>query len=115
MRAPAAHYPAGLGPAYGLVSGASAPTALGGTNGEPHISNSFMWPDPVMLAAKAKLTVRGSIDAPLRSFLSKLDGPGTKQVPDGKGGFVTIDNWYVIRISHWGPRYLQLRGGRSSS
>ena len=60
MRAPAAFYPAGLGPAYGSVSGTASPTTFGSTNGEPHISNSFPWPDPIMLAAKAKLTVRGS-------------------------------------------------------
>lgn len=115
MRAPAAHYPAGLGAAYPLIAGAASPTALGAPNGEPNINNSFKWPDPIMLAAKAKLTVRGQIDAPLRALLQGIGGPGSKQIPDGAGGFVETPNWYTIRISHWGPRYLQIRGARSSA
>lgn len=115
MRAPAVHYPAGLGATNQIVSGAASPSTIGGTNGDAHVSNSFKWPDPIMLAAKAKLTVRGSIGAPLRQLLQNLDGPGFKNVPDGKGGFVQVPNWYGIRISHWGPRYLQIRGARSSS
>lgn len=115
MRAPAAFYPAGLGPAYGSVSAAGSPTTFGATNGEPHVSNNFPWPDPIMLAAKAKLTVRGSIDAPLRGLLAQMPGPGNKQVSIGGGAFATMPNWYGIRISFWGPRYLQIRGARSSA
>lgn len=115
MRAPASHYPAGLGPAYPFIAGAASPVALGASNGEPHVSNSFKWPDPVMLAAKAKLTVRGSIDAPLRALLQQMPGPGFKNVPIGGGNFAQVPNWYVIRISNWGPRYLQIRGARSSA
>ena len=115
MRAPATHYPAGLGGSYPLIAGAASPTALGAPNGEPNVGNSFRWPDPIMLAAKAKLTVRGQIDAPLRALLQALPGPGSKNIPDGQGGFVNTPNWYTIRISHWGPRYLQIRGARSSA
>lgn len=115
MRGPAAHFPAGLGGAYPLVAGAGAPTTVGSSNGEPHVSNAWKWPDPIMLAAKAKLTVRGSIDAPLRALLGAMAGPGNKLVPDGQGGFIEVPNWYVIRVSNWGPRYLQIRGARSSA
>jgi hypothetical protein len=68
-----------------------------------------------MLAAKAKLTVRGSIDAPLRAMLASLPGPGAKRIPIGNGQYYEMPNWYGIRISFWGPRYLQMRGARSSS
>ena len=115
MRAPAAFYPAGLGPAYGHISGAASPSTIAPSNGEPHISNSFVWPDPIMLAAKAKLTVRGSIDAPLRGLLADMIGPGSKNVPIGDGATSNMPNWYGIRISFWGPRYLQIRGARSSA
>jgi hypothetical protein len=114
-KAPARFFPAGLGGAYGQVFGAGSPGVIGGSNGEPHISNAFIWPDPILLAAKAKLTVRMGIDAPLRSFLQNIAGPGYKEIPDGKGGVRRMANWYVIRVSHWGPRYLQLRGARSSA
>jgi hypothetical protein len=115
MRAPATFYPAGLGPAYGALGAPAAQTTFGATNGEPHISNSFVWPSPIMLAAKAKLTVRGSIDAPLRAMLASLPGPGAKRIPIGNGQYYEMPNWYGIRISFWGPRYLQMRGARSSS
>ena len=36
-------------------------------------------------------------------------------VPDGAGGTVELPNWYIIRITMRGPRYLQLRGARSSA
>lgn len=114
-RAPASHFPAGIGGAYPSVYGAAAPGAIGAPNGDPHISNAWKWPDPIMLAAKAKLTVRGSIDAPLRGLLAAMAGPGYKDMPDGKGGIKQMPNWYTIRISHWGPRYLQIRGARSSA
>lgn len=115
MRAPGSFFPAGLGPAYGAVAGVSSPTTFGSTNGEPHISNSFVWPQPIMLAAKAKLTVRGSIDAPLRGLLNGMPGPGVKKVHVGNGVFRDLENWYGIRVSFWGPRYLQIRGARSSA
>jgi hypothetical protein len=114
-KAPARHFPAGLGGAYPTVFGAASPGAIGASNGDPHVSNAWVWPDPIMLAAKAKLTVRLALDAPLRAMLLGIGGPGYKEIPDGSGGVKKMPNWYIIRVSHWGPRFLQLRGGRSSS
>lgn len=114
-RAPASHFPAGFGPAYPVISGAAAPATLAGSNGEPSVNNSWVWPEPITLAAKAKLTVSASVDAPLRQAFANLPGPGTRLIPDGQGGFVELANWYIIRISFDGPRYLQIRGARSSA
>lgn len=115
LKCPGSHLPAGLGTAYPFISGAAAPGVYGGSNGEPTVQNSWKWPEPIMLAAKAKLTVRATIDAPLRTLLASLPGPGYKQIPNGQGGVIQVPNWYVIRVSNWGPRYLQLRGARSSA
>lgn len=114
-QAPASHYPAGYGVAYGQNAGAASPITIPGTNGEPFIGNGWKWPEPIMLAAKAKLTVRGAIDDPLKTALRTLPGPGFRRVPNGDGTFTDIPNYYVIRMTFAGPRYLQLRGGRSSS
>lgn len=114
-RAPAVHFPAGFGPAYSVVSGAAAPTVIAGTNGEPSVRNSWIWPEPITLAAKAKLTVTAGIDQPLRQLFANLPGPGFRNIPIAGGGVHALPNWYIIRISFVGPRYLQLRGARSSA
>lgn len=114
-KAPASHFPAGFGTAYPVISGAAAPTVLGGSNGEPVVGNSWKWPEPITLAAKAKLTVTGTIDQPFRSLFANLPGPGFRNVPKRGGGFHQLPNWYIIRVSFDGPRYLQLRGARSSA
>ena len=114
-KAPAAHFPAGFGTAFPFIAGAGAPTVIAGTNGDPHVSNGWKWPEPVMLAAKAKITVFGTLDDPLRAALRTLPGPGAKLIPDLAGGVIRMPNWYTIKITHRGPRYLQLRGARSSA
>lgn len=114
-KAPASHFPAGFGTAYPVISGAASPTVLGGSNGEPVVSNSWKWPEPITLAAKAKLTVSATIDQPFRALLANLPGPGFRNVPIAGGLFQALPNWYIIRISFDGPRYLQLRGARSSA
>lgn len=114
-QAPASHYPAGYGVAYGQNAGAASPITIAGTNGEPFIGNGWKWPEPIMLAAKAKLTVLGSIDQPLKNALRTLPGPGFRRIANGDGTFTDIPNYYTIRMTFSGPRYLQLRGGRSSS
>lgn len=114
-KAPANHFPAGFGTSYPLVSGAAAPTTFGGNVGEPVVSNTWKFPLPVMLAAKAKITVIGQIDQPIRAALSAIPGPGFKSLPNKAGGFFLLANWYQIKITLRGPRYLQLRGARSSA
>lgn len=114
-KAPASHFPAGFGNAYSSVSGAASPTVIAGVNGEPVVQNSWKWPEPITLASKSKLTVSASIDQPLRQLFAALPGPGFRNIPLADGGVHQLPNWYVIRISFDGPRYLQLRGARSSS
>jgi hypothetical protein len=113
--APASHYPSGYGVAYPSISAAAAPVTIAGTNGEPFVGNAWKWPEPLMLAAKSKITVTGAIDDPLKSALRTLPGPGFRRVPNGDGTYTEIPNYYVIRITFAGPRFLQLRGARSSS
>lgn len=115
VKAPANHFPAGFGTSSMFFDGVAAPMVQAGVSGTPEVRNAFYWPEPIMLAAKAKLTMFGSIDAPLRQVLAQLPGPFAKQIPNGQGGFVRYRNWYTIKITFRGPRYLQLRGARSSA
>jgi len=112
--APASHYPAGFGTAFPAISAAAAPVVVPGANGQPQIRNGWKWPEPIKLAAKSKLTVIGRVDNPLRGLLAAMPGPGVKHVPV-TGGEFDYSNFYRIRITMRGPRYLQLRGARSSA
>lgn len=114
-KAPANHFPSGFGVTGSQLAAAAAPMVLPGSQGQPHVSNSWKWPEPVMLAAKAKITVFGLLDDPIRTLLRNLPGPGNKLVPIGGGVTQSMPNWYTIKITHRGPRYLQLRGARSSA
>ncbi|TPV95537.1 MAG: hypothetical protein B7733_09430 [Myxococcales bacterium FL481] len=115
--APADHFPGGFGTSYPLVSSSATPTTFAGNNGEPVVQNTWKFPEPIMLAAKAKITIRGQIDSPIRGLLAGLTGPGEKNVPTGnpQQPFRKMPNWYTIKITLRGPRYLQLRGARSSA
>jgi hypothetical protein len=68
-----------------------------------------------MIAAKAKLTVRAYIAQPIKDLLAAIPGPGLSLYPNGTGGYVEKPNWYAIRVTFRGPRYLQLRGARSAN
>lgn len=115
-QAPASHFPAGFGTSYPLVSGASAPTVFAGNNGEPVVSNSWKFPSPVMLAAKSSIRIEGEISQPLRAALQAMAGPGSKNIPTANPQEpFQLANFYIIRITLRGPRYLQLRGARSSA
>lgn len=113
--APGSHFPAGFGVAGTQIAAAAAPSVIAGANGEIHVSNSWKWPSPVMLAAKSRIAIQATIDEPIRAMLRAIAGPGAKLVPDGAGGTVRYPNWYRIRVTLRGPRYLQLRGARSSA
>lgn len=117
-KAPASHFPAGVGEAYPLVASSATPFVKKGSNGEPIVGNSWKFPVPIMLAAKSRITIEGQIDAPLRQAFAAISGPGAKQVPTGNpapADFHRLPNWYVLRCTIGGPRYLQLRGARSSA
>lgn len=116
--APADQYPSGFGVSYAAVASAAAPVVSAGNNGEPIISNMWKFPEPITLAAKAKITLKGRLDQPMRGLLQNIGGPGVKRVPTGfapPNDFRDMENRYMIRATLIGPRFLQLRGARSSA
>lgn len=114
--APGNHYPAGFGTSGASLDASGAPSMLPGSNGEPHVSNTWKWPEPVMLPAQGKITVLARIDNPIRGFLANFVGsPGSKVIPGPNQTDFNLANFYQIKVTHRGPRYLQLRGGRSAS
>lgn len=115
--APGEQYPAGYGVTYPLISNAAAPVVSAGNNGEAVVTNMYRFPEPIMLAAQAKLTVVGRLDQPMRGLLQNIVGPGAKLVPTGIPAtpFHRMPNRYIIRVTAVGPRYMQLRGARSAA
>lgn len=121
---PGAHAPAGVGRQGAFANDAPAPIFDAGTQGVPHVSNSWKWPEPLMIPAKGLVSVTARIDDPLRSFMRELQAfPGLKTIPvpqvnaDTNGGVsrnVTYPNWFMVRLFLRGPRYVQLRGARSA-
>lgn len=115
-QAPASHYPSGFGISYPLVASAAATTVFAGNNGEPIVSNSWKFPSPVMLAAKSSIRIEGEISQPLRGALQAMAGPGDKLIPTANPQEpFSLANFFIIRATLRGPRYLQLRGARSSA
>lgn len=128
---PGIHGPSGYGTTGVEASQAPAPLMVPGQTGEPHVSNTWKWPEPVMLPAQGRIAVQARIDQPIRALMQQLGDvegencPGFKMLPPcgaaaaGTGGaplpFISYPNWYTIRVFHRGPRYLQLRGGRSAA
>lgn len=115
IRAPAVHFPASVGAANQVITDQASPTWNAGTNGAVVIQNSWKWPTSVMVAAKSKIITELSIDTPLRALFQNVTGPGAKLIPDGRGGTYRLPNWFFIRMTHRGPRYVQIRGARSSA
>jgi len=116
--APADHFPASFGQTGLFLDSQAAPVSYMGTNGEAIVSNSWKFPEPIMLAAKSKITVRGTVDRPLLQTFQSISGPGFKNFPTGfpaPNDFVLQPNWFVMKVTMRGPRYLQLRGARSSA
>lgn len=112
---PGSHFPSGFGTSFTDNDGAAAPSTFAGNQGAVDVFQGWKWPEPLRLAAKSKITIIARIDQPYRGFLTSLPGPGFKEIPDGNGGIVRLPNQYVIRCTQRGPRYLQIRGARSSA
>lgn len=122
--APGIHLPGatGIEGQYGAIQGALAANA--GHTGSARVENSWKWPDPLALPAKSKITVSASIAKPIKEWLQQLDNlPASKSIPvpdgtDADGNpefkFASMRNWYVIRVWHRGPRYVQFRGTYSA-
>lgn len=113
-KAPASHFPGRYGHDGFYSDSSSGPTLMPANNGAPGQSG-WRWVVPITLAAKSRLTVSARIDEPAIEMLRALPDPGTKLIPQPDGTVVEIPNWYKIRVTHSGPRYLQLRGARQSS
>lgn len=118
LRIPGAHAPAGAGLAGVDFDSAPAPAVYTGSNGAPLISNTWKWPEPVLIPAKGSMKVDATIANPMKRFLQQYGNcPGVLNVPQCpavQGQTNELPLWYFIRITHRGPRYLQIRGARSS-
>lgn len=117
LELPGSHAPSGSGPTGLVLDQNAGPTVFAGTNGEANIRNSWIWPEPILIPAKASVSVFATVDNPARTFLTNFpNSPTAKQIPTEPPSDETIPliNEYIIRVTHRGPRYLQLRGARSS-
>lgn len=119
---PANHAPAGVGPYGGIASADAAQFHAVPVNGQPLWVNRWKLGEPVMVPRASTFVVRTQIDEPWRSQLAAMNlAPGFMNAPTG-GPFVVgspapfrrIPNWYSMRITLIGVRYVMLRGGYSA-
>lgn len=116
---PLTHVPAGVGAAGLTATDTAGPIVQPGTNGIGYMKNVWVWPEPVMIPAKGQLTVEVQLANPLKEFLLLYAAsPGNKLVPQEppgpQGETNPLPNWFSMRATFRGPRYLQLRGARSA-
>lgn len=116
---PAHHMPSSAGVTGAQNNGAGFLVSDAGQRGTADMRNTWTWPLPLEIAAKSKLSVSARIDTPIREFLRGLDTLPTGKVITVPAGpnlskAVQYRNWYRIRVWHRGPRFVQLRGARSS-
>lgn len=123
---PGIHLPAGVGTTGTATDDSSSDVTIPGHTGTADVRNTWNWPAPIKIPAKGQFNVRMRIDRPWKQCLSNLiNSPGSKvigipQPGQGQGGqfeesgTFSCPNLYMIRLWHRGPRYVQLRGARSS-
>lgn len=116
---PLTHAPGSVGNTGAAYTDSAGPVVNPGTNGIAYMKNSWVWPDPIMIPAKGRLSASISLANPLKTFLGRYTAcPSAKLVPmcppDPNGATNRFPNWFGIRITFRGPRYLQLRGARSA-
>lgn len=119
LRVPGVMLPSNMGVEGAAVAGAASTFALPGHTGHAALTQGWLWPQPLEVPAKGKIATIMRLGTPIKQFYQALTAlPATKNitVPLAAGGFqvVPYPNWYVIRVSHWGARSVQLRGARSS-
>jgi len=112
---PANHIPSGFALQGSVVDGSPGPVTVPGSQGTPHVTNNFIFAEPILLAAKSLLTVSARLDAQSQRTFSGLPGPGAMNIPIGGGLFLRQPLWYKIKFTFFGPRYLQMRGARTSA
>lgn len=122
---PGIHLPAGVGTTSSATDDSSSDVTVPGHTGTADVRNTWNWPEPIKIPAKGQFSVRMRIDQPWkRCLLSLINSPGNKNIPitplpAGASQLPVVEevlcpNWYIIRLWHRGPRYVQLRGARSS-
>ena len=122
---PGIHLPAGVGTTGTRTDDSSSDVTIAGHTGTADVRNTWNWPEPIKIPAKGQFNVRMRLDQPWkRCLLNLVNSPGNKQIqvppPPSNGSqfeeavSFLCANWYVIRVWHRGPRYVQLRGARSS-
>lgn len=119
LEIPGTHAPGGTGPGGMVLDQSAAATTYAGHNGQSLLRNTWQWPEPVLIPAKGTIQVTAELSNPLKEFLSLYTAcPGFKNIPmcppDPDGATNPLANWFKIRVTHRGPRYLQIRGARSS-
>lgn len=119
--APAIHWPASVGNTGQGTDDSANDVTLPGQTGNVDLRSAWSWPEPVKIPAKGLFMVEMRLDQPWkRALLSLVNSPKNKtvQIPPPLGGLsigtMVVPNWYIIRVWHRGPRYVQLRGARSS-
>jgi hypothetical protein len=117
---PGVHLPAGVGTTATATDDSSSNVTIPGHTGTADVRNTWNWPEPVKIPAKGQFNVRMRIDRPWKQCLSNFTAaPGNKVIPFTNPeleqvGTFECPNLYIIRVWHRGPRYVQLRGARSS-
>lgn len=124
LRVPPVMLPANLGVSNAVLGGAASIFCVPGQTGADDLRSGWTWAKPIEVPAKGKVIVTIALGKPVRTFLQQVGifAPGQKLVPMsvvGAAGLIVnqvvpYPNWYFIRVSHWGPRFVQLRGARSS-
>jgi len=109
--------PAGGGRVGNVVSDAVDQIYNPGSLGQPHVSNAYKFPTPIMVPANGQIVVSSRLTQPIKQYLQNLTAsPGAVNLPNGAAGGVTrVPIWYVIRLRFDGNRFLQLRGARSAA
>lgn len=119
LKVPGVFLPSNTGVEGASIGGNAGTFAIPGHTGQAALTVGWVWPEPLRVPAKGKIVTIMRLGQPIRQFLSGIGTlPGVKSVPIPAGPNITVlreyPNFYGIRVSHWGPRYLQLRGARSS-
>lgn len=112
--------PSNMGTENSNSDGNASAVNSGAHTGQANLGVGYVWPKPLVVPAKGKITVTMRLGRGLRQLLQSVaDGPGVKVVPvvdpvSGEETVQTIPNVFFIRVSMWGPRRVQLRGARTS-
>lgn len=119
LEVPCVMLPSNLGVENSVQGLGGLPVTVGGHTGQADFRTGWQWPRALKIPAKSKIFVTLRIGRPLRQLLQGIPAaPGSSLFnvigENGEPTTVAMPNFYTIRVSHWGPRYLQLRGALSA-